>query len=71
MALTDLGLNMLKMLNIFELKRNDTFSRAIKSRPPNKQAVNKAENQLSKDMYILMALLAGTSPGQIVFHPLE
>ena len=63
--MTDLGLKMLQMLNIFEVKRNDS-----KSRPPNKQAVDKAENQLPKDVDILMALLAGTSPGQIVFHSL-
>ena len=40
------------------------------SKPPNKQAVNKAENQLTKDVDILMALLAGTPPDQIVFHAL-
>ena len=34
------------------------------------QTVNTAENQFSKDVDILMALLDGTSPGQMVFHPL-
>ena len=33
-----------------------------KSRPPKK----KAENQLTEDVDILVALLAGTPPGQIV-----
>ena len=33
-----------------------------KSRPPNK----KAENQLTEDLDILVALLAGTPPDQIV-----
>ena len=32
------------------MKRNDTFPWDTKSRPPNKQAVNKAENQLTKDV---------------------
>ena len=57
-------------VNVFEVKRNDTFPWDTKSRPPNKQAVNKAENQLTKDVDILMALLAGTPPDQIVFHTL-
>ena len=57
-------------VRVFEVKRNDTFPWDTKSRPPNKQAVNKAENQLTKDVDILMALLAGTPPDQIVFHTL-
>ena len=57
-------------VNTFEVKRNDTFPWDTKSRLPNKQAVNKAENQLSKDLDILMALLAGTPPDKIVFHTL-
>ena len=57
-------------VNIFEVKRNDTYAWDTKTRPPNKQAVNKAENQLTKDVDIVMALLAGTSPDQIVFHSL-
>ena len=32
--------------------------------------MNKAENQLTKDVDILMALLADTTPDQIVFHTL-
>ena len=55
-------------VRVFEVKRNDTFPWDTKSRPPNKQAVNKAENQLTKDVDILIALLAGTPPDQIVFH---
>ena len=51
LALTDLGLKMLQMLNIFEVKRNDS-----KSRPPNKQAVDKAENQLTNDVQFLKSL---------------
>ena len=57
-------------VRVFEVKRNDTFPWDTKSRPPNKQAVNKAENQLTKDLDILMALLAGIPPDQIVIHTL-
>merc|ERR1712020_477011 len=57
-------------VHIFEVKRSDTFPWDTKPRPPNKQAVNKAENQLTRDMYILMTLLAGIPPEQIVLHTL-
>lgn len=57
-------------VNVFEVKRSDTFPRDTKSRPPNKQAVNKAENQLTKDLDVLIALLAGIPLNQIVFHTL-
>ena len=55
---------------ICEVKRADTYPWQTKNSLPNKQAVNKAENQLTKDVDILMALLAGTPPDQIVFHTL-
>merc|ERR1712130_299649 len=57
-------------VNVYEVKRSDTYPWETKSRPPNKQAVNKAENQLTKDVEILTALLAGIPPDQIVFHTL-
>ena len=57
-------------VNVYEVKRSDTYPWRTQSRPPNKQAVNKAENQLTKDLDILMALLAGVPPDQIVFHTL-
>ena len=57
-------------VNVYEVKRSDTYPWETKSRPPNKQAVNKAENQLTKDVEVLMALLAGVPPDQIVFHTL-
>jgi hypothetical protein len=57
-------------VNVYEVKRSDTYPWETKSRPPNKQAVNKAENQLTKDLDILMAILAGIPPDQIVFHTL-
>ena len=47
---------------IFEVKRSDTAPWQTKSRPPNKQAGNKAEIQLTKDLNILMAILAGIPP---------
>ena len=47
---------MLEMLNIFEVKRNDTFSWDCNQ---DLQTVNKAEIQFSKDVDILMTLLAG------------
>ena len=37
---------------------------------PNKQAVNKAEIQLTKDVDVLMAILAGVPPSKIIFHTL-
>ena len=47
-----------------------TYPWETKSRPPNKQAVNKAENQLTKDLDVLAAVLTGISPDQIVFYTL-
>ena len=55
---------------IFEVKRADTYPWQTKSVNPNKQAVNKAESQLTKDLDVLMAILAGISPCQIRFHTL-
>jgi len=57
-------------VNVYEVKRSDTYPWETKSRPPNKQAVNKAENQLTKDVEILTVLLAGIPLDQIVFHTL-
>ena len=48
-------------LKVFEVKKN-MLPWDAKSRPPNK----KAENQLTEDVDILVALLAGTPPDQIV-----
>ena len=48
-------------LNVFEVKKN-MLAWDAKSRPPKK----KAENQLTEDVDILVALLAGTPPHQIV-----
>merc|ERR1719341_2477666 len=53
-------------VNVYEVKRSDTYPWETKSRPPNKQA----ENQLTKDLDVLTALLAGIPPDQIVFHTL-
>ena len=41
---------------IFEVKRADTYPWQTMSAIPNKQAVNKAENQLTKDLDVLMAI---------------
>ena len=48
-------------LNVFEVKKN-MLAWDAKSRPPKK----KAENQLTEDVDILVALLAGTPPDKIV-----
>ena len=85
-ALTDLGLKLprdaeidlllayvsgdLLHVAIFEVKRSDTSPWQAKCVPPNKQAVKKAENQLTKDLDILMAILAGIPPSQIIFRTL-
>ena len=55
---------------VFEVKRRDTYPWQAQSRPPNKQAINKAESQLTKDLDILMAILAGIPPKQINLHAL-
>ena len=55
---------------IFEVKRADTYPWQNECKLPNKQAVNKAENQLTKDVDVLMAILAGLPPSQIIFKTL-
>ena len=55
---------------IFEVKRADIYPWQSECKPPNKQAVNKAENQLTKDVDVLMAILAGIPPSQIIFKTL-
>ena len=53
---------------ICEVKRADTYPWQNKMMMPSKQAVNKAEKQLVKGLDVLMAILAGIPPNQIVFH---
>ena len=55
---------------IFEVKRADFYPWQTICPLPNKQAVNNAENQLTKDVDVLMAILAGIPPSQIIFHTL-
>ena len=56
---------------VFEVKRTDTYPWEEDGSPvPNRQAVNKAENQLSKDLDVLKALLAGIPSDRIEFHTL-
>ena len=55
---------------ICEVKRADTYPWKTKCALPNKQAVNKAENQLTKDLDILKAILAGIPPSQVIYHTL-
>ena len=57
-------------LNIFEVKRANTNPWQTHSTIPNKQAVNKAEIQLTKDLEVLMSILAGIPPSQIILHTL-
>ena len=57
-------------VNVYEVKRSDTYPWETKSRPPNKQAVNKAEIQLTKDLDVMTAILAGIPPDQMVLHTL-
>ena len=57
-------------LVVCEVKRADAYPWQTECALPNKQAVNKAENQLSKDVDVLMAILAGTPPNQLVFQTL-
>ena len=57
-------------VNIFEVKRSDNFPWKTGHSLPNKQAVNRAENQLTKDVDVLMAILAGMAPGQVIFQTL-
>ena len=53
-------------VNIFEVKRADTNPWQTKCSLPNKQAVNKAESQLTKDVELLTDILAGITPRQVV-----
>ena len=55
---------------VYEVKRSQTFPGQNEPKPPNRQAVNKAETQLSKDVEFLMAILAGIPPHQVKFHTL-
>ena len=55
---------------VCEVKRADTFPWQTNCSLPNKQAVNKAENQLTKDLDVLMAILAGIPPSHIIFTTL-
>ena len=55
---------------LFEVKRCDTYPWQDRAQVPSKQAVNKAENQLSKDLDVLKALLAGIPPSRVEFHTL-
>ena len=53
---------------VYEVKRSQTIPWQNEAKPPNKQAVNKAETQLYKDVEFLMAILAGIPPEQVKFH---
>jgi len=53
---------------IFEVKRADTFPWKANEVPPNKQAVNKAEIQLTKDVKFLKSLMAGVPSSKIRIH---
>ncbi len=53
---------------VYEVKRSQTLPWQNEAKPPNKQAVNKAETQLYKDVEFLMAILAGIPPDQVQFH---
>ena len=55
---------------IFEVKRADTYLWQAECSLPNKQAINKAENQLSKDVDVMMTILVGITPSQIKFQTL-
>ena len=55
---------------VFEVKRADTYPWQTKSSIPTKQAVSKAENQLTKDLDVLMAILAGIPLSLIIVHTL-
>ena len=55
---------------VCEVKRADTYPWQTECSTPNKQAVNKGENQLTKHVEILISILAGIPPSQIIFHTL-
>jgi hypothetical protein len=85
-ALKDLGLNIsgdaeidlimayisgdFLQIVLAEIKRSDRYPWQHKCGPPNKQAVNKAENQLTKDLDIMMTILTGIPPSRIIFRTL-
>ena len=52
------------------MKRADTYPWRKDSTFPSKAAVNKAENQLTKDAEIMTAILAGIPPSQIMISTL-
>merc|ERR1712051_420704 len=53
---------------VFEVKRADTFPWKADEALPNRQAVNKAEIQLTKDVKFLKSVLAGVPSSEIRFH---
>ena len=55
---------------ICEVKRADTYPWSTSRAAPSRQAVNKAELQLTKDVDIMMGVLAGTPPGQVIIRTL-
>ena len=55
---------------VCEVKRKSTSPWDTRPAPPTKPAVNKAEDQLTKDVDIIMDLLRGISPDQIVVRTL-
>merc|ERR1719158_1500781 len=55
-------------VDVFEVKRADTFPWKANDACPNKQAVNKAEIQLTKDVKFLKSLLAGVPSSEIRIH---
>ena len=85
-ALRDLGLNLLGdtemdlvsayipgdyiHIVLCEVKRADSYPWQKEHSLPNKQVVNKAENLLTKDVDVMMAILAGIPSMQMIFHTL-
>ena len=55
---------------ICEVKRADTYPWSTSRAAPSRQAVNKAELQLTKNVDIMTGILAGTPPGQVVIRTL-
>merc|ERR1719367_1279038 len=55
-------------VKVFEVKRADTFPWKANDACPNKQAVNKAETQLTKDVKFLKSVLAGVPSSEIRIH---
>ena len=52
------------------VKRVDSYPWQKESSLPNRQAVNKADNQLTKDVGVLMNILAGIPQSHLIFHTL-